>query len=66
MTILNEHKFIEYDNSLIKLTDAGINATQVQEFHSLVSAEIIQKLTISTNTRSNNCVPSSVVSPILW
>ena len=43
MTILNEHKFIEYDNSLIKLTDAGINATQVQEFHSLVSAEIIQK-----------------------
>ena len=43
MSILSENNFIESDDSNISLTPAGFNATQVQEFHSLVSSEIIVK-----------------------
>lgn len=43
MSILSENNFIESDEYSIYLTNAGLNATQVQEFHSLVSSEIIAK-----------------------
>ena len=41
MAILSENNFIKSDENKISLTDAGLNATQVQEFHNLVCAEII-------------------------
>lgn len=43
MAILSENNFINSNETNITLTNTGVNATQVQELHSLVCAEIITK-----------------------
>ena len=52
MTILDEHSFIQNNNDFVKLTNKGLNSTQIQELHCLAAADLLE----STNYLNNYSV----------